>query len=279
MALARFKIEEGFGFTVAVAAHLALLAVLLLHAASPPAPVPVRMTVNLADDVGLQAASPQPAAPPAPSIAPTLGQAAPQAVPEPKPSAAAEPEPAPAKPAPSKAAPVRPAKHSASAADPIAAAIAATAASHAAHKASARPMTKPAGGARIGKDFLAGLSASDSNAHSAAAPAPLTGAAKAALVDAIARQLKPHWVLPDGVDAEKLVSVLSWDLNPDGTLASPPVLVRQEGITASNSPQAGRHAEMAKRAVLRAAPFQLPPQYYAAWKHIRAFRFDGELAQ
>jgi hypothetical protein len=103
--------------------------------------------------------------------------------------------------------------------------------------------------------------------------------ARSALSGAIARQLKPHWVAPEGVDADKLVTVLAWDLNPDGTLADAPHVVRQEGITDSNRPQARRHAEQAIRAVELGAPFQLPAQYYAIWKHVRAFEFNRTLSQ
>jgi hypothetical protein len=36
-----------------------------------------------------------------------------------------------------------------------------------------------------------------------------------------------------GVDVDKLVTVLSWELNPDGSLASRPVLVSQTGVNDS----------------------------------------------
>jgi hypothetical protein len=54
-------------------------------------------------------------------------------------------------------------------------------------------------------------------------------------------------------------------------------VVRQEGITDSNRPQAARHAEQAIRAVQLAAPFDLPPEFYDKWKRIRAWRFDRKL--
>jgi hypothetical protein len=139
---------------------------------------------------------------------------------------------------------------------------------------------QPAGASRIGNDFLKGVTGGK-----ASGKAPTQGAAvigpevKSALAGAIARQLKPHWSAPQGVDAEKLVTFLSWDLNRDGSLAGPPRVVRQEGITDSNRQQAARHAELAIRAVELAAPFQLPPQYYDVWKHIPVSRFDRNLAQ
>jgi hypothetical protein len=56
-------------------------------------------------------------------------------------------------------------------------------------------------------------------------------------------------------------------------------VVRQEGITDSNRPQAGRHAEQAIRAVQLAAPFDLPDEFYDAWKRVASFRFDRKLSQ
>ena len=67
--------------------------------------------------------------------------------------------------------------------------------------------------------------------------------------------------------------------NPDGTLAGSPRVVRQEGITEANRPQAQRHAEQAVRAVRLAAPFNLPSEFYPAWKRIAEFRFDRRLSQ
>ncbi|MGB5778226.1 MAG: TonB C-terminal domain-containing protein, partial [Allopontixanthobacter sediminis] len=109
-------------------------------------------------------------------------------------------------------------------------------------------------------------------------PASQIGAsAKASLGQAIARQLRPHWTAPQGVDAEQLVTILSFSLNPDGSLNGRPRVVRQSGVTASNTPQKDLHAERAIRAVQLAAPFDLPPQYYEAWKNIRDARFDRNL--
>jgi hypothetical protein len=86
-------------------------------------------------------------------------------------------------------------------------------------------------------------------------------------------------VAPQGAEAELLVTILSWDLNPDGSLAGNPRLVRQEGITDANRAQAARHVEQAIRAVRLAAPFNLPDELYPAWKRVIAFRFDRKLSQ
>jgi protein TonB len=54
-------------------------------------------------------------------------------------------------------------------------------------------------------------------------------------------------------------------------------IVSQSGVTASNAPQKDLHAERAIRAVQLAAPFDLPPEYFEAWKRISSFRFDRNL--
>ncbi len=110
-----------------------------------------------------------------------------------------------------------------------------------------------------------------------AATRPLSPEAARALKAEISRQLKPFWRAPTGADADKLVTVLTWRLNPDGTLASGPTFVRQEGKTASNSPQQQLHVEAAMRAVRAAAPFRLPPDLYDAWKFVKEFSFDKRL--
>ncbi len=102
---------------------------------------------------------------------------------------------------------------------------------------------------------------------------------RSSLAGAISRQIKPHWAAPQGVDADKLVTILAWDLNPDGSLAGRPRVVDQQGITPANEAQAKRHAEQAIRAVQLAAPFDLPDTYYSGWKRVTAFRFDRKLSQ
>ena len=278
----RFSAEERVALVLALAAHVGVAALLVMRPAAPPPAPPRRMEVTLADDVGLQASAPS-HAPAAADLTPVLGEAQPEAAkaapPKPVEKAEAVPVPVPVpvprhveKPAPAKSAPAKPAppKRTHDAVDQVAAALAGSAA--AAHKTQ-----KPAGGARIDHDFLKGVTSADSTGK-AAASAPMTGAVKSALASAISRQLKPHWVAPQGVDADQLVTVLAFDLGPDGSLAGEPRVVRQDGINDSNQPQAARHAEQAKRAVRLAAPFQLPSEYYAAWKHVN-WTFDRKLSQ
>ena len=136
---------------------------------------------------------------------------------------------------------------------------------------------RPAGGTRLGDDFLQGVGGSE-RSDSRGTPAATFGAAEqASLQQAINRQLKPHWSAPSGVDAEKLVTVLAWELNADGSLAGRPRVVSQTGITDSNRPQAALHAERAVRAVQLAAPFDLPEEFYDRWRRIREWRFDRRL--
>ncbi|NOW47134.1 outer membrane biosynthesis protein TonB [Novosphingobium sp. SG751A] len=227
---------------------------------------------------------PKPVPQPKPQPAPPPPRPAPQPhpAPPPKPAPMPKPQPAPVKPAPAKPTPAK--------ADPISAAIAAAhgskappvkkeAAKQEAKTEAAKPATnKPAGGSRIGVDFLKGFGAGPAGKAQTPPAAVIGPGVKAALSGAISRQLKPHWRVPQGVETDQLVTILAFDLNPDGTLAGPVTVVRQEGVTASNHPQAGLHRENAIRAVKLAAPFPLPPDLYEAWKHVQ-WRFDRNLSQ
>ncbi len=184
---------------------------------------------------------------------------------------APRPQPAPAKPAP-KPAPARPAPPKAAPAKPATARPADT--------SPRRRPDAPAGGSRIGSDFLKGVPAASTPGTAKTPPAAALGpAVKSSLASAISRQIKPRWAAPQGVDADKLITILAWDLNPDGSLAGRPRVVDQQGITPANEAQAQRHAEQAVRAVQLAAPFDLPEMYYSGWKRVTAFRFDRKLSQ
>lgn len=273
-AVASFAREERLGLGTAVAAHLALFAFLALYEAGPPArlPTPERMDVSLASEVSLTSTSPNPAEAAQAAIAPELAPEPVEQTVEPveqvevvrqppkplltRPVVQPSPRPAPA----AKATPKPPQRPQPAAQTP------------------ARPTpAKRAGGSRIGSDFLDGTSAGE-RTQSRGAPAAAFGPAEqASLQQAINRQLKPHWNAPQGVDAEKLVTVLRWELNDDGTLKGRPEVVSQSGINDSNRAQASLHAERAIRAVQLAAPFELPPQFYDKWKRIREWRFDRRL--
>lgn len=277
--------DEGIGLALALAAHAGLVAWLVYN---PPTPAPVlppeRITVTISDTVGLTSAAPNPEPDAAPDQGPELGEPAPvpspvvtpQPLPSPKPLPAPVPKPQPApkpaplspKPQPRPTPPPKPAPAPTQKARPAPAPT-----------TSAKPAAKP-GASRIGNDFLKGVQGATGNTPSSNPPAATIGpAVQSALAGQISRQLKPKWVAPQGADAELLVTILAWDLNPDGTLAGNPRVVRQEGINDTNRAQAARHAEQAMRAVKLAAPFTLPPQYYSAWKRVSAFRFDRRLSQ
>ena len=252
MAIAALRPEERTGLAVAIALHLALVAALIFQPHhSSRFPMPERIAVNLVDDVGLEATGPALSEEAQVAIAPTLSEeiAPPEMVqertiPKPSPQPVEKPQPKPVvKPTPPK------------------------------------PEAKKGGGSRIGSNFLDGV---DDGAADADAPIPASqigSQAKASLQQAIARQLKPHWKPPSGADAQELVTLLAFDLNRDGSLASTPRVLRQNGVTEANRAQAGRHAELAIRAVQLAAPFDLPPKYYNAWKRISAWSFDWKSAQ
>ena len=307
--------EEALGLFVAVLAHAALIAALVLsplgRTVQPP---PQRMTVTLSDTVADQSTSPKPAAQAAPDLAPDIGEPdhadqplppapPPVARPEPKPKSkpVAKPEPAPKpepkpepKPVPRAEPKPKPVAKTEPKAKPEPKAKTEPKAK-AAPKADARlkPEAKPAGGdprahphpakpvggARIDSNFLAGIPGSTTPGTDKVSPADKPAAvSSASVISAISRQIKPHWTAPQGVDAEKIVTVIAWTLNSDGTLAGRPEVVSQTGITDSNRPQAQRHAELAVRAVQLAAPFNLPPQVYSQYHRFK-FSFDRKLSQ
>lgn len=232
---------------------------------TPPQPAPPRPAPPQPRPVP---APPQPRVQPAPQPRPQ-----PRAQPRPQPQAQPRPAPAPARPQPAPARPVAQPQRPAPAAPRAAPA----------RPADERPRRRPdapVGGSRIGNDFLSGVPGSQNPGTARTPPAATLGPeVKASLGSAIARQLKPRWVAPQGVDADKLVTILAWDLNADGSLAGRPRVVQQLGINDANRPQAQRHAEQAIRAVQLAAPFQLPAEYYNGWKRVAAFRFDRKLSQ
>lgn len=275
MASHALRSEERIGLIIALAAHVALVAVLVLRPPAPaPFPVPERMTVTLSDDVALTSTSPEPAAQPAPDEAPVLGEApppAPMVAPEPvvKPPPAPLPKPVarvvPRAPTP----PVSPRPATKQAAKPPA-------------QSQTTPPRRPpttVGGSRIGNDFLKGVSGARANGTATNPPAAGIGPqVRSAISQAIARQLKPHWKIPQGPDVEQLVTVVRFRLNRDGTLAGTPEIVRQTGDTPANQAQKGRHAEQAIRAVRLAAPFNLPEEFYSGWQVVTS-NFDRRLSQ
>ena len=266
MAATALRREESLGLALALVGHAALVAWLVWQRAPAPVVLPERMTVTISEDTGLTAAAPQQAAP-APDAGPVMGEAPPPPAPAPAP-AQPMPRPAPvlaAKPAPkpaiwpfAKPAPARPSQQS----PPVA----------------SQPRSTKPGASAFDSAFKTGIPGAKPGGTAASAAAPITGAVRNSLAGAVARQIKPKWHGPSGLDIDKLVTTVEWDLNPDGSLAGAPRIVSQSGITDANRAQADRHKEQALKAVRTAASFDLPAQYYAAWKHLR-FTFDWKINQ
>jgi hypothetical protein len=254
MAATALRREELLGLALALVAHAALIGWLVWQRAPAPIMLPERMTVTISDDVGLTAAAPQQAAP-APDAGPVQGEAPPP--PEAKVVQPQPPAPAPQRPAQAVKPPPRPAPASPSHLAP--------------------PAAKP-GASAFDSAFKSGIPQAKPGGTAASAAAPITGAVRNSLAGAVARQLKPKWHGPSGLDVDKLATTVEWDLNPDGSLAGAPRVISQTGLTDANRPQADRHKEQALKAVRTAAPFDLPTQYYAAWKHLR-FTFDWKINQ
>lgn len=254
--------DERVGLTVAVLLHAALLLVLLLQPSGRgEIPMPERMTVNLAEDIGLEAASPQPVPESRAAIAPELSDS---------------PAPSPEADAPDRTELDRPTPQ----ARPTAAA------------SDTRPRRRPdpprsqeqqqaserRGGSRLGDNFLEGAGDSARTDETRIPASQIGASAKASLFQAVARQLKPHWKPPSGPDVDLIVTKIRFRLNPDGSLSGRPSVVGQRGVNATNRAQSGRHGEQAVRAVQLAAPFDLPEEYYEGWKLITV-DFDWKLAQ
>ncbi|MBS0483065.1 MAG: hypothetical protein JSR96_13155 [Proteobacteria bacterium] len=276
--------EERIGLALALAAHGGLLAWLMLAPPAPaPLPPPERMTVTLSEDVGLTSTAPQPQkAAPALDIAPVLGEDSAQPAPEPAVQPRPQPAPVPVPVQPRHIAPPAPAprpvvKTHPAPARPAPARVAPAPATPA-KSTPAKPAHQPAGGSRIGADFLKGVSGAKGQAKPAAAAAAFGPQQQSALRSAIMRQLKPHWSAPQGVDAEKLITQVRFSLNRNGTLAGEPQIVSQSGQTPANAAQVRRHAEQAARAVKLAQPFILPPDLYDHWQTVTS-TFDRRLSQ
>lgn len=279
---ASMRREERIGLAVAAALHAALVVAFLMQPDSREDIQPnERMTVNLASEVGLTAAAPEPVAESRASIARTVSdQPAPAPVSDPAPVSEPEPATKPAVVQPRIERPVPAAKPAAAPRTSTVRERRPAARPAPAKPAPAKPPAKAAagGGARVGDNFLAGMGDSTRTTETRAPAAALGASARASLLQGIVREIKPHWQPPSGPDVDRLVSKIRFRLNPDGSLAGRPVLVSQRGENDTNRAQAGRHAEQAIRAAQLAAPFDLPEEYYSAWKTV-TLDFDWKLAQ
>ncbi|AOL22742.1 hypothetical protein Ga0102493_111718 [Erythrobacter litoralis] len=265
---ATFRSEDRTGLLAALVLHALLVAVLALQwSMSPPPPVSQRMTVSLASEVGLEATAPDPVPESRAAIAPTLAESpAPEAEAVPAETRAQIPAPqTPTRTAARESAPSR--ERSRPDRQP-------------ARGTPSRPAREePAGGSRIGENFLEGAGSSTTTDETRIPASQIGASAKASIIQAIVRQIRPHWTAPSGADAELLVTELAFDLNEDGSLKGRPRVLRQGGVNDANRAQQALHAERAIRAVQLAAPFDLPDEYYEAWKSIRGARFDRNLSR
>ena len=279
---AHLEREERIGLGAAVVSHVALAALLAWQAMSEvkTIPVPERMSVSLADEVALESTSPDPSAQPQAAQAPVYAETpappsesilepAPVPLPTPTPTPRVTPAPTPTPravqrptPRPTPAPTPRPTPRATPAPAP---------------RATPRPTPTPAprsgGASEIGSDFLEGAGSSRSNNNGN--PARNIGQLRASFAQSVLRQVKPHWQgrVPQGVNTDRLVTVLNVELKSDGSLARAPTVRSQSGIDDSNRAQAERHAEEAIRAVQLAAPFKLPPEDYEHWKSLPPLSF------
>lgn len=252
---------EKTGLGASVAGHLLLFGLLAAsYVLMPPMRPPERpaIEVDLVAETALESGAPQISNEvPAPKL---TEQEAPLAPEPPAPAPVIEPKPTPT---PAKAAP-----------KPVASKAAAPAKSEPQAKAQARP-TRSGGSLR---GILKGLTDDGPGRSTAAPAATITPQVQSSLAAAVRRQLKPHWKAPTGADAEMLRTELSITLARDGSVTDIDVL-RQTGVTPSNRAQAPLHREQAIKAVRLASPFQLPAEFYDAWKLLSPIGFDKRLSQ
>lgn len=284
--------SDAAGLAIAVVLHVAAFALLSASLLSPPKPMKsleAPIDVSLVDEVGLVATAPQSTVPPAESRAPDAGPPEDAPPPEPKPAAplpvppAPQPKPAPppkpselAKPNPKKPTPEAP--QQAAKSPPKREAVPATpakptrTASTGSDPSSPKPRPR---GSRLGDDFLKGLTDKPSPSKSITPRAAVIDAkALASIQDAISRQIQPcadRQVNP-GPGANEIITVLNLRLNPDGSLAATPTMVRQTGTDGEAGRYARRVIDLGIAAFKGCSPLRLPPEFYktpnGGWNNI-----------
>lgn len=245
---------EKIGLGVAAGGHLVLIGILSLSLLSQPdeAFKPKSIEVMIADEVGLESASPNPAlVPPATSVAPELG--------DPDPADLSQPDPMELTPAPD-VKPAPPREKPAAKPKP---------------EPKAKPKPKPKG-SRLGKDFLKGVTDQSSvSRNQNVTGAKASARAVASLQQELYRQVKRKWKPPSGADAELLRTKVTARLDRSGNIIGTPTATTT-GITASNRSQAGIHKERAIAAVKLAAPYKtFPEKFYTEWQVIEPVLYLG----
>ncbi|WP_375395479.1 cell envelope biogenesis protein TolA [uncultured Sphingomonas sp.] len=261
-------------------------------AVEPPAPsiAPDRgAPEDAAPPEPAEEAQPEPEPKPAPRVAtpapPKPKPAPPKPVekpaPAPKPVAAAKPAPV-KKPRPEPAAAEKAVAKTAPAKPTLARASASSMSSHgkpAATKGTGSEVaakTSRPRGSLLGDDFLKGLSDKPSKSQSPApVAAKIDGRALASIQAAIARQIQPcadrqsNGGIPD--DAKQVVVTFNLRLNPDGTLAAMPSIVRRQNIE-GNERYVQQIADIGIAAFKGCSPLKLPSEYYSTpaggWNNI-----------
>lgn len=261
---------EKYGLGAATAGHVVLFGLLSVGFLATPNPLKIErnpVEVTFADDVGLEATTPRPSdQAPATSVAPEIGT--PEEQQPQKPQAQEQPAPSPPEPAP---APV-PAPTPKPQKPPVRQPEAPSRPDAPAKPAPAQARPK---GARLGSDFLKGITETASVSRAQAANAAIGPREQASLAAELKRQLKPHWRPPSGADIDSLRVTIVADLDQNGAIVGQPRVIGPTGVTASNRAQADLFVERAVAAVKLAAPYKFPKEFYAAWKTIRPQLYEG----
>lgn len=264
------RVEKG-ALGVAALGHIVLFGLLSVGFLATPNPMLLRpkpIEVVLTDEVGLTSAAPDPADEmPAERLAEIEGPVEPVAPPPPEPLPA-PPRPQPVERAPAPKATPKPPAPTAAKREPAKSKPAPP------RPQPARDRARPTG--RL-SGITDGLTDRASTSSSTRPKASQTSAqARQSITVAIGNRIRPYWKPPTGADADKLVTIVQFDLNRDGTLIGMPEVIDQRGKTDSNAPQQALHAERAIRAIRAAAPFKLPPEFYDQWRTWR-LEFDARL--
>ncbi len=242
--------EEKLGLAIAIVAHVLIAVALMIQVRferewEPPQ----RINVTLATEVSLESTAPEPSPNPAAAIAPEISD---EIVAQPIEERVIE-----------STAPVRDTVSRRELTLPP--------------KEQARPAEDPKDrSGLVGGDFLEGVSDTAGREGDAGErPSPRQ---QASINGRIIQQLRPHWNPPSGIEVERLVTVVRFRLNRDGSLRGNPEVLRTTGQTSANRNQVARHREQAVRAVRLAAPFNLPERFYSGWSTVTS-NFNNELAQ
>ncbi len=101
---------------------------------------------------------------------------------------------------------------------------------------------------------------------------PLTGGERAGLVLAVEK----YWNVPIGIqNAADMIVVIAIELSPNGKLIGDPKLVDPQDLSAQGIRQA---FEAGRRALIRAQPYNLPPEKYEQWRQIEVVFNPEEMA-